>query len=48
MDDEYEKGFFKYFYYAIHYALFYWYVNGFVSLCSIPNALKLKIRKNTY
>jgi len=48
LDDEYEKGFFKYFYYAIHYALFYWYVNGFVSLCSIPNALRLKFRKGEY
>jgi len=48
MDDEYEKGFFKYFYYAIWYSLIYWYVNGFITLCSIPNALKLKFRKGEY
>lgn len=48
MDDEYEKGFFKYFYYAIWYSLLYWYVNGFITLYSIPNALKLKFRKGEY
>lgn len=48
LDNDYEKGFFKYYFYSIWYSLFYWYINGFVTLVSIPKALSFKFRKGEY